>query len=175
LFAFTGRSQVRGKDVLQLVVYTVVGPGDPRRFQVKGLDEQFLMSAEPAGVAFSPDGGKVAALFEVGGKGLVAAWNLRTGKPAGEFVLPAVEAPKDARLNNVRGLDWVAGGRALLVCGSTLIDADNGGAVLATLDAGKVRGQAVVGPASVAVAYGEVVHIDNLAAVTLDEQKLQTK
>jgi hypothetical protein len=170
--AVTGRGKLRGKESLQLAVYTLVGPGDPRRLPLAGLDEQFLAQAETSGIAFSPDNGRVAALFEVGGKGLVVVWNLRTGKNAGEFVIPSIpDVPTDARMARTRGIDWVAGGRALLVCGSVLLDADRG-SVLATLEAGKVRGQAVVGSSTAVLAYGEGLHVDEVVAATLDEAKL---
>jgi hypothetical protein len=173
VFAITGRGKVRGKENLQLALYTIVGPGDPRRLPLTGLNEQFLDTAETSGIAFSPDNGRVAALFEVGGKGLVVVWNLRTGKPVGEFVVPAMpDVPTDARMQRARGIDWVAGGRALLVCGSVLLDADRGGTVLATLEAGRVRGQAVVGAGTAVIGYGQAIHMDDVVAATLDEAKL---
>jgi hypothetical protein len=158
----------RFKGAMQLQVYDTVTGGQPRRFLAPGLNNQLNLT--PAGVAFSPDRARVAALFEQGGRAVVVVWQMVNGKISGEHVVPGqIEPPTDGRARRLRSLDWV-GGKALLVCGTVVMNADTG-ALVTTLDAGKVKGQAVTGNATVHLAHGSEQNIEGVTAVTLDETK----
>jgi hypothetical protein len=159
----------RFKGAMQLQVYDTVTGGQPRRFLAPGLNNQ--LGLQPSGVAFSPDRSRVAALFEQGGRAVVVVWQMINGKVSGEHVVPGqIEPPTDGRSRRMRALDWV-GGKALLVCGTVVMNADTG-ALVTTLDAGKVKGQAVTGAATVHLAHGSERNIEGVTAVTLDETKL---
>jgi hypothetical protein len=94
---------------------------------------------EPAGICFSPDSSRVAALLERGTDGTVRSWLM-----AGELPLAdgACKVPAaDEMLGQIKGrpFDWIAGGK-WLVHGRTLLDASTG-AVFGTLTDQVVTGQ----------------------------------
>lgn len=126
-----------------LVVLHPLTGGKPRKLALTALDAQWPI--RPAGIAFSPDGAKIAALFVHQGEGLIVVWQvLRAGgKASGEIIVPvpvqAIQAPNG---QPARSLDWVAGGKALLVCGTVILDAV-GGELLAELGATDVVSQSV--------------------------------
>jgi prepilin-type processing-associated H-X9-DG protein len=161
-----------GQRQLQVVLYDVVAGGQPRRFQVPQLN---AMGVQPAGLAFSPDRTRLAALFvDAQGRAVVMQWNMANGKSLPEHVVPEkLDVPR-AGFGRARALDWVAGGRGLLVAGRTLMNPESG-AVLATLDAGKVLGQAVTNETTVHLGYGDMVRLQGVAVVPLDESKLPAK
>lgn len=174
-----GRSQPRGRTIgqaqgkLQIVLYDLVAGGTPRRFQVPGLDN--APGVQAAGLAFSPDKTRLAGLFvDPQGRALVMTWSMNNGKVTAEHVVPEKLDPPRAGAGRGRALDWVAGGRGLLVSGRTILDADTG-AVLATLDAGKVLGQAITNDSTVHLGYGDVSQLQGVAVVLLDESKFPTK
>lgn len=159
---------------LQVLLYDVIGGGtQPRRFQVPVLGNQPGVS--PAGLAFSPDKQRLALLLvDNQGRAVVLQWNMATGKPLPEHALPEkVDLPR-VGFGRVRGLDYVADGRALLVAGRTLLNPDTG-ATLAVLDAGKVHGQAVTDDATVHLAHGDFAQLEGVAVITLNEGKLPEK
>ena len=161
-----------GQRQLQVVLYDLVAGGQPRRFQVPQLN---AMGVQPAGLAFSPDKTRLAALFvDSQGRAVVMQWNMANGKPLPDHVVPEKCDPPRAGFGRARALDWVAGGRGLLVAGRTLMAADSG-AVLATLDAGKVHGQAVTNETTVHLAYGDAMQLQGVAVVPLDESKFPAK
>ena len=156
---------------LQVVLYDLVSAGQPRRFAILGLENQPLI--QPAGVAFSPDKQRLAALFvDPQGRGaVVKSWAMANGKPFPDRVLADQIDPPRAGLGRVRALDWVAGGRAWLINGTTVMSPDTG-FVVATLAAGNVRGQVVTNETTAHLAYGDVGGIQGVAVVPLDESKL---
>lgn len=163
--------QVQGK--LQVVLYDLVGGGQPRRFQVPGLDN--APGVQAAGIAFSPDKARLAGLFvDPQGRSLVMTWSMNNGKVVAEHVVPEKLDPPRAGSGRGHALDWVAGGRGLLVAGRTILNPDTG-AVLATLDAGKVLGQAVTNGSTVHLGYGDGSQLQGVAVVPLDETKFPTK
>ena len=159
-----------GQEKLVLLVYELFGKPDPRRFPVAGLDPDFRVQA--AGIAFSPDNQRVAALFENGRKGFITSWRLRDGKIISEPVVPGeVDVPTGPNFNRQRVLDWVAGGRAWLVSGNILLNADTGAGIGRLAADNKVRGQAVTGDHTVHLSHGDLSGIDGVLAVTLDPSK----
>uniref|UniRef100_A0A7C2JY06 WD40 repeat domain-containing protein n=1 Tax=Schlesneria paludicola TaxID=360056 RepID=A0A7C2JY06_9PLAN len=81
------------------------------------------------GLAFSPDGSQLAAVFEsTAGEGItqVAIWNVAEGTQAANHVtVPGIMH----RVKNVRetaGVQWYADGKKLLVHGVTILDAATG-------------------------------------------------
>jgi hypothetical protein len=159
-----------GQERLVLLVYELFGKPDPRRFPVAGLDPDFRVQA--AGIAFSPDNQRVAALFENNRKGFITSWRLRDGKVVSEPVVPGeVEVPTGPNFNRQRVLDWVAGGRAWLVSGNVLLNADTGAGIGRLAADNKVRGQAVTTDFTVHLPHGDLSGIDGVLAVTLDPSK----
>jgi len=155
---------------LQIVLYDVVTPGQPRRFAVLGLENQ--PQIQPAGVAFSPDKQRLAALFvDPQGRAVVKSWAMANGKPFPDRVLGEKVDPPRAGLGRMRALDWVAGGRAWLINGSIVMSPDTG-SIVATLAAGNVRGQVVTNETTAHLAYGDAGGIQGVAVVPLDESKL---
>jgi hypothetical protein len=137
-FATGTRQRVRGELVNQVVMHAFADAVQPKRLPVEGIDPRW--SIEPAGIAFTPDGAKVAALFAKDGNGLVISWNAKTGKPLSKagVVVPGVVNPLQP-ITQVgghrpfggaplaRSLSWLgAGGTAWLVAGSQVIDATDG-------------------------------------------------
>ena len=80
---------------------------------------------EPTGISFSPDGSRMAALFERGTDGTVSAWTVADELRLSEGVCKVPSA--DEMLGQVKGraFDWIAGGK-WLVHGRTLMDATTG-------------------------------------------------
>ena len=166
LYAVLGRF----KGNTQLQIYDTVTGGQPRRFAAPSLNNR--LELQPAGVAFSPDRSRVAALFEQGGRAVVIVWAMINGKVSGELVVPGqIQPPLDSRARKLRSLDWVAGGKALVVGGSVVMSADTG-SLVTTLDTGKVKGQAVTGDLTIHLAHGAEGVIEGVTAVTLDATKL---
>ena len=129
---------------------------------------------QPAGLAFSPDKTRLAALFvDSQGRAVVVCWPMGSGKALPEHVVPEKLDPPRAGIGRARAIDWVAEGRALLVGGRLIMSPDTGD-VLATLDAGNVRGQAVTGDSTVHLAYGDT-QLQGMAVIPLDESKLPPK
>jgi hypothetical protein len=134
LFAHAVRADGANQLVLQQLLV-----GKPRVLPITALDTRW--SIRPAGIAFSPDSTKVAVLFAHQGDALVLVWNVRGGKPIAEIIVPtAVKAIRSPDGQPARSLDWVAGGNALLVCGTLILDAGTGD-LIAELDAANVVGQ----------------------------------
>jgi hypothetical protein len=160
----------RFKGNLQLQVYDTVTGGQPRRFLAPNLNDR--LGLQPSGVAFSPDRTRVAALLEQGGRGVVVVWQMGNGKVSGELVVPGqIQPPLDNRSRRLRSLDWV-GGKAMVVGGAMVINADNG-TLVTPLDAGRVKGQAITGDSTIHLAHGGVEGgIEGVTAVTLDATKL---
>jgi hypothetical protein len=158
LFATAAREVVRGKSSSQIVLQSLLEGGTVRKLPLDALDE--LWSIRPAGIAFTPDSAKVAALFARDGNGIIFGWSLRTtGKPFPKkgLVVPGIVQPLQP-LNppghrvgfmaagagpaggSARSLSWLAAGNALLVGGSQVIDAGDGhligelGATTAAID-----------------------------------------
>ena len=169
-----GRAGAATQQGMQVLLYDVIGGAtQPRRFQVPVLGNQPGVSA--AGLAFSPNKQRLALLLvDNQGRAVVVQWNMATGKPLPEHALAErVDLPR-VGFGRVRGLDYVADGRALLVAGRTLINPDTG-ATLAVLEAGKVHGQAVTDDSTVHLTHGDSARLEGLAVITLVESKLPEK
>lgn len=166
LFAHTVRS--RGQN--QLVLHNLAEEGEPRRLPFVGQDEQSLTG--PAGIAFSPDSTRVAALFVTEGDGLVVTWDVRSGKPIRKIIVPTAVWPLRSLTDEpVRSLDWIAGGRAWLLCGTAMVDASSG-ALLADLDATNVIAQAVGEANVIRLAFAEHDKPGAVVVIELDPTQL---
>jgi hypothetical protein len=159
---------------MQIALYDLVAGGQPRRFLVTGLEN--VHGVQPAGLAFSPDKTRIAGLFvDPLGRAVVLEWSMANGKViGGDHVVPdKLDVPRTG-FGRTRALDWVAGGRGLLVAGRIIMNPDTG-ATLATLDAGRVIGQAVTNETTVHLGYGDLNQIQGVAVVPLDESKFPAK
>ena len=112
-FATTARGKIRGELVNQLVLHSTFEGGVPRRFAIEALGGR--PTIKTAGIAFSPDGTKVAALFTEAGNAVVVAWSVKTGKPLTKdgVVVPGNVAPlaplaAPQRFGQVGGVGLVA-------------------------------------------------------------------
>jgi hypothetical protein len=157
----------------QLALYSMTDVS-ARRLPIQALDPQW--SIEPAGIAFSPDGSKVAALFAKDGNALVVAWNAKTGKVVFDKPLPFVVEPLAqlsgaavgrAAFGAAPSIDWMPGGNAWLVAGASVVDATTG-QVLGDLAGKDVFAQAVVGDRFVHLAFRQNLRPGGLAVLTLD-------
>lgn len=168
-----GAAAARGQG-LQILLYETIGAAtQPRRLQIPVLNNQ--PAIYPAGLAFSPDKGKLALLLVDNQKrAVVITWNMATGKPQPERVLTERIDRQRSGFGRARALDWVADGRGLLVAGRILLNPDTGD-MLATLDAGKVHDQAVTDASTLHLAHGEYGQIEGLAIVPLNEAKFPEK
>ena len=163
---------VRFKGRNHLALHQLARGGQPRRLPITALGEQW--SIRPAGIAFSPDSSRVAALFVHEGQGLVVAWNVRTGKSVAEVVVPtAVQPLVSLGGRPARSLDWLGAGpgTAWLVCGTTVLNAASG-EVLADLGATDLVGQSA-GPGNVIrLASAKRGKPGSIAVVELDPARL---
>lgn len=107
----------------------------------------------PAGMAFSPDGKKLAAVFVRQGSGFIDVWRVGDTKSIGGYevaVAPGAGASPDAG----PGLVWVHNGNEMLVLGNTLVDA-NSGKTIGQLNAPPSAGQRVLAGDTLAFTYDE--------------------
>jgi hypothetical protein len=109
----------------------------------------------PAGMAFSPDGRKLAALYVKQGLGVVVIWRVSDTKPLGSYEVAV--APDAVPANSTSagpGLAWAHNGAALLIEGNTLIDA-NSGKALGLLNAPPSHGQRAIANDVLAYTYDQ--------------------
>jgi hypothetical protein len=154
----------------------------PRKFPINSLDPRWAI--KPAGLAFSPDGTKLAALFVQDGNAFVAMWNVRTGAalrdvtPQGTFKaldqLRTAPVTGRAASGAAPSLDWLPGGNALLVAGTSVIDVGNS-AVLADLGVENVFDQALVGDGGLQLGFTDGATFGKpagIVSITLDPKQL---
>lgn len=180
LFATAVRSP--GKPVT-VVVHNLLD-GARKQLVVKSLDPRWAI--RPAGLAFSGDGNKLAALFVQSGAAVVAAWNPRSGASLPDLtvstaVQPLKPLPGSGEAGNAGGgvpgpagansLAWLGNGSALLACGSALVGAANGGAV-ADFGVPDAFGQSVVSENAVRVWYCEAQRPAGVLTITLAPKSL---
>jgi hypothetical protein len=75
------------------------------------------------GLSFSPDGGELAALFQVNGQSRLVCWDVASGEPAVDVTFPALRlwvGTEVAYKGHVLG--WVGNRRGWLVYGQMFID-----------------------------------------------------
>ena len=146
-FACTSAHIPRGSP--QVDFYNLYGVAGMRRWhEIADVDAADVDA--PAGMAFSPDGKKMAALFAKQGAGFIICWRVADARPLGEYEV-AVPAAGGAM---GRGLDWVHNGAAWLVMGNTLIDPSSGKA-LGQLNAPPGARQWSMGGDGIALTYEE--------------------
>jgi len=173
-FAVITSASVRG--VLQPWVHFYDMEGDSRSvakfrgFLIKGWDASTITA--PAGMAFSPDGRKLAALFERGSEGLILCWQFPNGKPLGQAQVAV--AP---HFSGVRGpgrpLAWIHDGTDWLVTGDLIVDATSGGQT-GKLNAPATNGQWPTGPDTLLLSYDAAAKC-HLALVKLDASKFPVR
>jgi hypothetical protein len=144
-FASTSALIPRGSP--QVDFYNLYGPLGARRWH-EIIDVDTADVDAPAGMAYSPDGKKMAALFAKQGAGFIICWRVADAKPIGEFEV-AVPAAGGAQ---ARGLEWVHNGAAWLVMGNMLVDA-NSGKTLGQLNSPPTLRQWMIGPDAIGLLY----------------------
>lgn len=147
-YAFTSAKIPRGSP--QVALFNLYAPINAKWRFHEILDVDAADVNSPAGLAFSPDGKKLAALFARQGAGFVICWRVADVKPIGEYeiAVPAAGGGQE------RGLEWVHNGSAWLIMGNTLIDAGDG-KLLGQLNSPPTIRQWSIGPDSVALMYNE--------------------
>lgn len=147
-FAFTSAQIQRGSP--QIALFNLYAPPSTKWRWHEILDVDKAQVDAPAGLAYSPDGKKIAALFAKEGAGYIICWRVADLKPLGEYdvFVPAAAGASE------RGLEWVANGKAWLIMGNTLVDAADGKR-LGQLDSPPTIRQWSIGPDSLALMYQE--------------------
>ncbi len=87
-----------------------------------------LSSIETAGIAFSPDGTRLAAVLKAGGSGMVVCLDARSGGVVFERLLESTTNWHSGRNDeeHENRLDWTPDGLGIQVAGSVLLDANTG-------------------------------------------------
>jgi hypothetical protein len=172
--AVAARDLLAGKP--EIALYHVGAPGrdltvPSRALKVEALDAQWQV--DPAQIAFSADGKKVAALFEHDMEGFIVSWNVEDGKEATEVECPVrIAAALAAAGREGRVFDWL-GNRIWLVHGGMLLNAATG-VPLATLTEELVTGQQVVNDHTVYLNFPGTGGRSRIALVKFDLDQLKS-
>jgi hypothetical protein len=105
-------------------LYTVGAQRASRQLPIKLLDAQW--GVKPSGLAFSPDGSMLSAMFEQQGNALICTWRIPFGKEVPPLLYPAgalSDAPP-AATGDLFG--WIPGSAAWLVHGADIVDIASG-------------------------------------------------
>lgn len=147
-FAYTSAQIPRGSP--QIALFNLYAPPSAkwRWHEIQDVDTADVNA--PAGLAYSQDGKKLAALFAKQGAGFIICWRVGDVKPIGEYEV-AVPAAGGAQ---ERGLEWIAKDKAWLIMGNTLVDASDG-KTLGQLNSPPAIRQWTIGPDGLAVMYQE--------------------
>lgn len=162
-FAYTSAQIPRGSP--QIALFNLYAPPMAKWRWHEILDVDTADVNAPAGLAYSQDGKKLAALFAKQGAGYIICWRIADVRPLGEYEV-AVPAAGGAQ---ERGLEWVENGKAWLIMGNTLVDA-NDGKTLGQLNSPPTIRQWTIGPDSLAMMYQEDGKT-GVAVVKLDGSK----
>lgn len=133
-------------------------------------DPQDKTQRDCAGIAFSPDGSRLAALMEHGTDGLVRSWLVGGEHPLAEGACKVPSA--DEMLGQIKGrsLDWVTDGK-WLVHGRTVLDAATG-APFGTLTDQVVTAQQMADDHTAYLSYLGIDGHPHIAVVKFDPAKL---
>ncbi len=82
----------------EILLYDLTQPRQPRSILITDLDSRWPVRA--AGMAFSPDGSKIAILFERDGNGLLLVYAVAGGKRLTHQIYPAGLLPENLRGGN---------------------------------------------------------------------------
>lgn len=126
---------------------------------------------QPSGIAYSPDGTMLAALFEKDGNALLNIWKLPLGGNIAPFIYPSGALPAKDQNQRASGLAWIGNGQAWLVHGSEIIDSARG-RVIGRTGLKQVANQQVAGPDVVHVAHTNSDGLKQLSILRLDLDKL---
>lgn len=147
-FAYTSAQIPRGSP--QVALFNLYAPPNAKWRWHEIMDVDAADVNAPAGLAYSQDGKKLAALFAKQGAGFIICWRVADMKPLGEYEV-AVPAAGGA---DERGLEWIDNGKAWLIMGNTLVDASDG-KTLGQLNSPPTIRQWTTGPDSLAMMYQE--------------------
>lgn len=93
---------------------------------IRTLDVPLKTWVKPTGMAYGPGGARIAALFELDGRGVLYTHRTNDVKIEHEFLFRAPPYPHEAAEGfNGRTLDWLDA-NTFLIMGRSLIDADTG-------------------------------------------------
>ncbi len=179
----------------QLVLTSLFDNAAAKRMPIESIDER--SSATPAGISYSPDGSKVAALFfAADGQARVIVWNAKGGKlisdkpvdgtiepltklgapeaAAGAGAGAGAAANANANAPKPASLTWLNSGGTLLVGGTAIVEA-NTGEVLADLSsaAGNVFDESAINDHTVELAFAREGQAAAVVIVTLDPVKMR--
>lgn len=166
-YATTAPDPTRG--YLSMWVYSLAGSKQPAGLPIPEMDAQ-RFNVDPAGIAFSPDGHKLAVLFEHDAEGFLLVWDVDANRRIRDSICPLPTARAVAQLGgSQRAFDWLADD-VLLVHGVTLLQASNG-APIGSLTDDAVLAQQVADDHTFYLAYREGGST-RLATVSFDPNKL---
>lgn len=152
-----------------VAVYSLtIADAKPKALSLTGIADPAQW--EWSGLAFSPDGAKIAAMLERDTDGIIRSWTIATGRPAGSGSCKVPSA--DERLGHARGrlFDCLAD-NIWLAAGRTLLDAASG-RVLGTLTSDVVISQQVADAHTVYLSYALGEGGRHVAVVKLDTEAL---
>lgn len=166
-FATTASDPTR--NFLTMWVYSLGGPRAPLTFPIPEMDAQ-RWDVDPVGIAFAPDGHRLAVLFERDGEGFIITWDLEATRRIRDTVCPLPTARAVTQMGgSQRALSWLTDD-VLLVHGVTLLQASTG-AVIGSLTDDAVIAQQVADSHTFYLAYPEGGST-HLATVSFDANKL---
>jgi predicted Zn finger-like uncharacterized protein len=123
----------------QLQLLDLAGIKAIRRFAIASLDPH--LPVDPTGIAFSPNGDRVALLFEHAGNALIAGWKMNETKQYYEHLFPGSSFHEDgAATFTGQPILWLPDGNAWLLYGHAVVDNESG-RVIADLGIKKVSQQ----------------------------------
>ena len=126
-----------------------------------------------AGIGFSPDGTKVAALLERETEGIVRSWKAEGAQPCGGALCKVPSADEMLGLVHGRVFDWISDD-AWLVHGRTVLSAAAGN-ILGTLTDNIVTAQQVAGRRTIYLSYYAEDNHERVAVVRFDLNKLHAR
>jgi hypothetical protein len=127
----------------QLQLIDIAGIKQLRRFAIASLDPH--QPVDPTGIAFSPDGDRVALLFEHAGNALIAGWKVNETRQYYEHLFPGSSFHEEGALPFTgQPILWLPDGNAWLLYGHAVVDNESG-RVIADLGIKKITQQHVAG------------------------------
>jgi predicted Zn finger-like uncharacterized protein len=106
-----------------IVLYEFPSGRSGTRFKLKDIDPRTAVL--PAGISFSPDGRRIAVLFQQNGNGLLLCWNTTGLIPPLEYIFPNGFGFTNHRALKGTAIQWLDEG-AWLLWGRGIIDTDTG-------------------------------------------------
>ena len=156
----------------EVQVIDLTGPSGPHHLPLDGIDPKTLDS--PYGLAFSPDGDRVAAFFAHDNAATLVVWRLIDNRPAFQRTYPAGLLSEADWERNSAGLEYLPNSETLIAGGRIVLDAKDG-TELGTLQISDVRACRALESDKLLIQYGPKGAQSGLALVNLDATAIAQK